>query len=46
MKQVVVSFTVSPSQSVDTEFALEFRLLAHGPLPFGFKSVTVRRTAE
>jgi hypothetical protein len=42
--EVPVSFSVTGPQSEDPDFALEFRLLAYSQLPFGFKSVTVRRT--
>jgi hypothetical protein len=44
-KEVTIPFTVPPSLSADPDFGLEFRLLAHSQLPFGFKGVTVRRTA-
>jgi hypothetical protein len=44
-KEVAIRFTVTPSLSADPDFGLDFRLLAHSQLPFGFKSVTVRRTA-
>ena len=42
-RKVSFLFTVTPCQSADPDFALEFRLLAHGQLPFGFKSLTVRK---
>ena len=45
-KEVTIPFNVTSSQSADPGFGLEFRLLAHSQLPFGFKSVSVRRTAE
>ncbi|MBV9521065.1 MAG: hypothetical protein JO068_23425 [Hyphomicrobiales bacterium] len=41
--QVAVPFAVTALHARDPGFALEFRLLAHGLMPFGFKSVTVRR---
>ncbi|MBV9568255.1 MAG: hypothetical protein JO172_08965 [Hyphomicrobiales bacterium] len=44
-KEVALPFTVTTSQSEDPDFGLEFRLLAHTQLPFGFKSVVVRRIA-
>ena len=44
-RQVGIGFKVTRAQAEDPDFGLEFRLLAHGQLPFGFKSVTVWRTA-
>jgi hypothetical protein len=41
--KVSLFFTVTPCQSADPDFALEFRLLAHGQLPFRFKSLTVQK---
>ncbi|MBV8764460.1 MAG: hypothetical protein JOZ66_06055, partial [Hyphomicrobiales bacterium] len=44
-KELTLPFTVPGSLSRNPDFGLEFRLLAHGQLPFGFKSITVRRMA-
>jgi len=45
-RRVTVPFEVTSSHLENPDFALEFRLLAHGQLPFGFKSLTVRRIGE
>lgn len=42
-REVTIPFQVTASQSADPGFGLDFRLLAHSQLPFGFKSVTVRK---
>ena len=42
-REVTIPFQVTASQSEDPGFGLDFRLLAHTQLPFGFKSVTVRK---
>ncbi|MBV8426646.1 MAG: hypothetical protein JOZ88_05330 [Hyphomicrobiales bacterium] len=42
-KQLVIPFDVTTSQSEDPGCGMDFRLLAHTQLPFGFKSFVVRR---
>ncbi|MBV9406063.1 MAG: hypothetical protein JO211_12025 [Acidobacteriaceae bacterium] len=43
-KEVAIPFEVTASDSARPDFGFEFRLLAHGRLPFTFSSVTVHRT--
>ena len=45
-REVTIPFQVTASQSADPGFGLDFRLLAHSQLPFGFKSVTVRKVGS